>query len=77
MGEITHRMYVCRHGVIVQQCRCMTSNKRRVVVDCPPTCTDPVYCGLCGKARNHCMKCGRICDCGLSLCNWHVSDESD
>jgi hypothetical protein len=32
---------------------------------------------LCGKARNHCMKCGRICDCGLSLCNWHVGDEAD
>lgn len=79
MGEIgVHRVYKCIHGVIVQQCRCPDRYEKRVViVDCPPECADPVYCGLCGKVRNRCMKCGRICDCGLSLCNWHVSDEAD
>lgn len=34
-----HVTEVCRHGIIVRNCRCASNNKRRIVVPCPEACT--------------------------------------
>lgn len=38
MQMSVHRIFKCRHGVIVRQCRCPEPTKRVIIVPCPPEC---------------------------------------
>lgn len=55
-----HKVVACKHGTIVQQCRCPARDKPIEIVACPPSCPQR-NTDCCDSHNQHCEPPSELC----------------